>query len=331
MIRIYRRIIMKKSSALLIILILSLLLPGCSGSSFSKNSGKLKVLASFYPMYDFATKIGGDYAEVKMLIPSGFEPHSWEPSTRDMLSFEEADVFIYNGAGMEQWVDKLLSSVQNKDLLSVEASSGITLMEAGLRSIESASEGEAAHDGHDSDDEHEDHGRYDPHVWLDPQNAKLQMKAICDAFCLKDPDHAEYYQSNYTRYAGEIDLLDAEFKAALSSYSDRNIVVAHEAFGYLCQAYDLYQIPIKGISADAEPDAARMREIIDFADEYDVKVIFFEELASPEVAEAIAAETGCETRALSPLAGLTQEQIDSGKEYFSVMRSNLEALAYALS
>lgn len=322
---------MKKRSVILLVLILALLLPGCSGSLFSKNSGKLKVLASFYPMYDFACKIGGDYAEVKMLIPSGFEPHSWEPSTRDMLSFEEADVFIYSGAGMEQWVDKILASIQNKKLLSVEASSGITLMEAGLRSIESATTGDTAQDGHDSEEEHEEHGQYDPHVWLDPQNAKLQMKAICDAFCLKDPDHAEYYQSNYSRYAGELDVLDAEFEAALSSFTDRNIVVAHEAFGYLCQAYDLYQIPIKGISADAEPDAARMREIVDFADLYDVKVIFFEELASPEVAEAIASETGCETRALSPLGGLTQEQIDSGGEYFSVMRSNLEALKYALS
>jgi zinc transport system substrate-binding protein len=323
---------MRKRSVVLFILILALLLPGCSGSLFEKNNGKLKVLASFYPMYDFASKIGGDQAEVKMLIPSGAEPHSWEPSTRDMLAFEEADVFVYSGAGMEQWVDKILASIQNKNLVTVEASSGITLMETGLRSIESDHTEDTTEDEHDSEEEeHEDQTLYDPHVWLDPQNAKFQMKAICDAFCLKDPDNAEYYQSNYSRYAGELDLLDAEFETALSSFTDKNIVVAHEAFGYLCQAYDLYQIPIKGISADAEPDAARMREIVDFADRYDVKVIFFEELTSPEVAEAIASETGCETRALNPLGGLTQEQIDAGEEYFSVMRSNLEALTYALS
>lgn len=321
---------MKKHTIFLLILILALLLPGCTGSLFKKNSGKLKVLASFYPMYDFASKIGGDNVEVKMLVPAGFEPHSWEPSTRDMMSFEEADVFVYSGAGMELWVDKILSSIQNKDLVVVEASSGITLMETGLRSIESISSGDTSEE-HASEEEHDEHGEYDPHVWLDPQNAKIQMKAICDAYSLKDPKNAEYYQSNYSRYAGELDLLDAEFENALSSFSDRNIVVAHEAFGYLCQAYDLYQIPIKGISADAEPDAARMREIVDFVDLYHVKVIFFEELASPEVAEAIASETGCETRALNPLGGLTQEQIDAGEDYFSVMRSNLEALTYALS
>lgn len=316
---------MKKTAVLVFFLIFALLLTGCSGSLFQKNSGKLKVLASFYPMYDFASKIGGQYAEVKMLIPAGTEPHSWEPSTRDMQAFEEADVFVYSGAGMEQWVDKILSSVQNKDLITVEASSGITLMEAGVRSIES--EG----DDHDSETEEHEHGQYDPHVWLDPQNAKIQMKAICDAYNQKDPGHTDYFSENYQRYAAEIDSLDAEFESTLSAFADRNIVVAHEAFGYLCQAYDLYQIPIKGISADAEPDAARMREIIDFVDRYHVKVVFFEELASPEVAEAIASETGCETRALNPLGGLTQEQIDAGEDYFSVMRDNLSALEYALS
>lgn len=311
-----------------------ILFSGCTGSLFkSADDSQLKVIASIYPMYDFAKKIGGEHADVVQLIPAGFEPHSWEPSTRDMLAFEQADVFVYNGAGLEQWADTVLSSVQNTDLLSVNASESIPLIAPGAYSItdgtfiDSTSSNAVSPETNDE----ELHGQYDPHVWLDPKNVKMQMQSICDAFCLADPNNAEYYQANLSKYAAELDLLDLEFSETLLTKNTGYIVVAHEAFGYLCKSYGLLQIPIRGISANAEPDAARMREIIDFVNTYNVKVIFFEELASPKVSEAIALETGCETMALNPLGGLTQEQIDSGQEYFSIMRNNLEALAYALN
>ncbi len=340
---------MRKSKFILSILlsagiILPILSVGCADSAFIKaRDGQLKVIASIYPMADFATKIGGEHVFVVQLIPSGFEPHAWEPSTLDMSAFEEADVFIYNGAGMEVWSDKVLTAVQNQSLISVNTSADVDLIEPGAYSVTEDSReddsSESYEDDHNSDassgEEHDeedhDHGTYDPHVWLDPRNAKLQMKAICETLCRADPEHEEYYRDNFVRYAAEADALDKKYRDALEGAAGDYIVVSHEAFGYLCKAYGLWQIPIRGISADAEPDAARMREIIEMTEKYHVRVIFFEALSSPKVAEVIAEETGCETLPLHPIGGLTEEQIEAGEDYFSLMRSNLEALTYALS
>lgn len=340
------------------VLVFSLMTAGCSASPFSSaRKDQLKVIASIYPMSDFARKIGGDHVSVVQLIPAGFEPHAWEPSTTDMKTFEEADVFIMSGAGMEMWADKVLSSIRNPSLLTIDTSFDVPLILPGAYSLD-GEEAEADHDEaeaeheHDVDEDHDpeneteehdhdheneteehDHNNssFDPHVWLDPANAKIQMKSICEAFCRADPDHEKDYRANYEKYATDLDALDGEYRAALSSIENPYIVVSHEAFGYLCKAYGLRQIPIRGISADAEPDAARMREIIEMTGRYHVRVIFFEALGSPKVAEAIARETGCETKALHPIGGLTQEQIDAGEDYFSIMRSNLEALHYALT
>ena len=307
---------MRKIILPLIILLSLSLFTGCTGSTGNSanqdSSGKLSVVTSFYPMYDFASKVGGDKVSVTNLTPAGVEPHDWEPSSSDMIRLENAQVFIYNGSGMEHWVDSVLSALENKKLLVVEASAGAPFLTvSGSADAANAS--------------------VDPHVWLDPQIAKIEMKAILDAFKTADPENAVYFQANYDKYALEFDKLDAEFTSALAKVPRKNIVVAHNAFGYLCNAYGLTQVPIEGLSADSEPDAARMSEIIDFVSKNNVKVIFFEELVSPKVAETIAAETGSTTAVLNPLEGLSEADQAAGKDYFSVMRENLKTLTAALS
>ncbi len=301
------------------------LLSGCRKKGFGKDAeGKVKVVATIYPMYDFVKKIGGDLVAVNMMVPAGTEPHAWEPSTRDMMDLEEADLVVYNGAGMEPWMEDILGSVQNKELVKLEASKDVPL----LRVDHEEEDHEA---GHEEDHEEHHHGEFDPHVWLSPNNAKLEMRAIADALIAIDPDHTEAYEQNYQDAAAECDKLMDEYRMALAPYEGKYIVVAHEAYGYLCHEFNLNQIGIEGVSADQEPDAARMREIIDMVGEYDIHCIFFEELVDPKVAETIAGETGCQTAALSPLDGLTQEDIDGGRDYFSVMRDNLLALQKAFA
>lgn len=310
-------------SALVCACTLSLsLLTGCGTqpADTAAGDGRLRVLTSFYPMYDFACKIGGDCIDVTNMVPSGTEPHDWEPSTNDLKSLEKADVFIYNGADMEPWADDLLVS-RSDTLRVVEASENVE-----LRTTDG--EHEHAHE-HEGADHH--HGDFDPHVWLDPENAKIEMEAIRDALCAADPENSTVFQSNYEKYAAELDALDAEFREKLAPLPNRTIVVAHEAFGYLCDAYGLTQVGIEGLSPDSEPDPGRMAEVIDFVREHSISTIFFEELVSPKVAEAIASETGAQAKMLSPLEGLSDEQAATGADYFSVMHDNLAALMEALN
>ena len=125
--------------------------------------GISEVMASFYPMHDFAQKIGGDKVTVTNMVPAGTEPHDWEPSPSDIVALEQADVFVYSGAGMEHWVEDVLASLDNQSLVTVEASYGIALLEGHHHHHED--EEEAEH-GHEDEHEHEEGGGYDPHVWL---------------------------------------------------------------------------------------------------------------------------------------------------------------------
>lgn len=305
---------MKKLITKIIFIVLTIsVLSGCtSKNSMDKNSGeekKILVYTSFYVMYDFAKKIGGDKINLTNLVPSGTEPHDWEPTATDIANLEKANVLIYNGAGMEGWIDKVLGSINNNKLITVETSKNLKLL--------------------DNADKEEDL-KYDPHIWLNPMLAKKQMEAIKNALVEADPANKDYYETNYNNNAQKFDDLDKEFKDTIDKFQRKDIVVAHQAFGYLCDAYGLKQIAIEGLNADSEPTPAKMAEVTKFAKENNVKYIFFEELISPKVSETIAKEIGAKTEVLNPLEGLKDEDIKAGKEYFSVMRENLQALKKAL-
>lgn len=353
-------ILRRASLALCACLLFTAVFVGCGTEASDEpvDPNRLQVMASFYTMYDFAQKIGGEHVQVTCMVPSGTEPHDWEPSTKDITRMEQADVFIYNGAGMEHWVSDVLAGLSNKKLISVEASQGVSLLRSAEE--EDGHDHEAAHadedeeDSHDHDDAdaedavHEEdaadrvvaaapdghdaheHGEYDPHVWLDPMNAKQEMQNICAAFSKADPEHRADYQANYEKWAKQLDELDKIYQMTLENLSERNIVVAHEAYGYLCRRYNLTQVSIEGMSPDSEPDPGRMADIIDFVRANNVRAIFFEELSGSRTAETIAAETGVKLLTLSPLEGLSDRQEETGGDYFSVMEENLQQLTEAL-
>lgn len=289
-----------------------------SAGSTVESSKKLSVCTSFYAMYDFTKKIAGDKAVITNLVPAGTEPHDWEPGTRDMIALEKADVLVLNGASMEGWADKVTSALQNKNLVVITASDGVKLLEGHQQTKKKK--------GKDASKKAE----HDPHVWLNPQNAKKEMENIKNALVKADEANKMVYESNYEKYAKELDKLDEEYRTTLRTLKNKNIIVAHEAYGYLCNAYGLNQIGIEGFAADSEPDPAKMAEIIDFAKENNVKIIFFEELVSPKVAEIIAKSVGAKTEVLNPIEGLTDEQLAQGDDYLTVMRKNLSVLKAAL-
>ena len=325
----YKKILLLCGAA---VMLSAMMLAGCASQpsassdvSLSNDNKKLNVITSFYPMYDFAKKIGGEYVDVTNLVPAGTEPHDWEPSTTDITSLEHADVFVYNGAGMESWTDKVLSTLSNKSLTTVEASQNISLREGGKH------EHEHDEDENHTNEENHDEEHYDPHVWLNPLNAKKEMENIKDAFVKTDPEHKQYYENNYKAWSDECDRLYNEYQEALNQVKTKNLVVSHEAFGYLCDAFGLNQMGIQGLEPDSEPDPAHMAEIIDFVKANQVKVIFSEELVSPKVAQSIANATGAQLEVLNPIEGLTNTQLENGDDYFTVMRENLTALKKALN
>ena len=294
---------------------------GCTGQKENigeSGTKKMAVYTSFYTLYDFTIKIGGDKIDLVNIVPSGTEPHDWEPSPKDIKNLENADVLIYNGMGMEPWVGKVLNSLKNKKLVPVETAKGIEQIKNERTEIDDKAKNSIAEPV------------FDPHVWLNPINAKKQMEAIRSALSTADPSNKDYYDKNYSEYSTRLDELDKKFKEASLNFKKKEIVVSHQAFGYLCDAYELNQVAIEGLSAESEPTPARMAEIIKYVREHKVKVIFFEELLSPKVAQAIAKATGAVTEMLNPFEGLNDEDIKAGKDYFSVMEANLSTLKKAL-
>jgi len=292
---------------------------GCdtTGQTDPGDPDTLAVVASFFPMYDFARKIAGDRADVRLMVPAGSDPHTWEPTAADIADLARSDLFVYSGAGMEHWAEDVIAAAANEGLQVLEASAGIVLRT-----------GEHAED-HAEEEPADDHDGMDPHVWLSPANARIQMANIRDALIAADPDGTETYQTNYDHWAAEADALDEAFRDTLAPYAGRGVIVAHEAFGYLCDAYGLEQIAVEGLTPDSEPDPARVAEIIRIAREHDVKVVFFDRTASSKVADTIASEVGARVDVLDPAASVDPDRIENGEDWFSIMRDNLQALAAA--
>ncbi|SUB74731.1 metal ABC transporter substrate-binding protein [Peptoniphilus indolicus] len=334
---------MKKISLVVMTFVL-LLLAACGNKNSAEKSEavdsreKLKVYASVYPVYDFVNKIGGDKIELTSVIPNGEEPHGWEPNQKLLKELESADVFVYSGAGLESWVEKVTESVENKDLKFVEASKGVELIanthdhdhehEAVEHNHENHNNNEATE--HEHEHEH-DHGAYDPHVWLSPIRAIKELENITMALSEADLENADYYKENLAKYSEEFKKVDEEYKAKLATVPNKIIVVSHEAYGYLVADYGLEQIGITGIEAETEPDAKTMKEIIQLVKEKNINTIFTEELLDTKIADTISSETGAKTVRLNPLEGLSGEEVKNGDDYVSVMRANLDKLVEALS
>ncbi len=276
--------------ALMIVFVMS----GCEKQS--ADSDKPKVYASFYAMNDFARMIGGDNIDLTCMVPSGAEPHDWEPSVSDIAALEKADVFIYSGSNMEHWTESVLPTLSNKELKVICLSDFAPMA-----------------------------NNTDPHIWLDPDNLISFMESMKNAFSDVDPGNKDIYNENYLTYNDKIiELLQSYLNAALN-FKSHDIVVAHEAYGYMCNLININQIAIEGLAGESDPSPARMAEIIKEMKDKNIKYIFTEPGASEKVIESIAAETGAQILELSPFESDTQN-----RDYFTVMEANLAALKTAL-
>ncbi len=304
-----------------------------TAGSETSGTSKLHIITSFYPMEEFTSKVAGDLADVEVLIPPGTEPHDWEPTPQDIAKMTEANMIVYNGAGMEGWIDQVKDSLGSNGPVLVEASKGVQILE-GTEEEDHEHEGETGDHSEESADHSEeghDHGGFDPHVWLSPKQAQTEVKNIEAALVQLDPTHADQYKQNADAYIKELTQLDNDYKTGLSRAKRKDFITQHAAFAYMARDYGLTQVPISGLSPEQEPTAAQMAKVVDFAKQHNVKTIFFETLVSPKIAETIANEVGAKTAVLNPLEGLTDDQVKAGENYITVMRENLKGLEQALN
>ena len=270
---------------------------------------KIAVVTSFYPLYYFASEIGKDNIHIVNVTPAGAEPHDYEPTSGDIARIERANLLILNGV-VEPWGDKMIENVKGKP---------VTVVVVGRDVITDQ-----------TSDEHGQSGR-DPHVWLSPLLASIEVEKILRGFLTVDPGNAAVYQAHAKTLQASLDGLDMEYRNGLASCSQKDIITSHAAFGYLASAYGLRQLSISGLSPDAEPSARQLADIAQFAKIHSIHYIFFESLVSPKLAETIATSVGAKTLVLNPLEGLTDEEQTQGKTYLTEMETNLKNLQLALS
>lgn len=336
-------------------------LPGKFGAS--AGGPVLRVVTSTTVFADLAANVAGDRAEVVSLIPANSDPHTWEPSTAEIRALAGADVFLYNGLGLEPWADRLIANVGRRDLLVVRLSEGLQPREGVSFVVPGRSapggeqhghdEAEHAHDdkteghehAHDHDHDHDrdhdhdhdrdrDHGHThtheegDPHFWLDVANAMHYVRRIEQALSQADPARADYYRARAEAYLAELEELDRWIVSEIQRIPPerRVLVTYHDAYGYMADRYGLELVGFLVRNPDREPAPREMAALVEAIQERGVPTVFAEPQVNPRFIEALAREAGVGVGIL-----YTDALTDEVPTYIEMMRTNVRALVDGLS
>ena len=310
---------MKKIWALLLC---AALLTGCGAlSADPAEDGRLRIVTTLFPYYDFARAIAGERAEIALLLVPGREAHSFEPTPLDAVTISRADVFVCNGGESEEWVEDMLDAA-GEDIGTV-----VRMMDHAQTREEEFVEGMQG-----AENEEEEEPEYDEHIWTSPRNAVLLCNALCDALCDADPAGAETYRANCAAYTGQLAELDGRF-TALRAGAKRDLLVFADRMPllYFCGAYDLrYRAAFHGCSTDTEPSLATLKYLIDKVAEENIPVVYTVDLDSKKIAEVVAEATGAEIDTLYSLQTVSRTDFDRGETYLTMMERNLTALERGL-
>ena len=293
-------------------LVLFLLFWACQpAEDQSESDGKLKVVATIFPIYDFARNIGGDRVNVTMLLPPATDAHNYELKPEDIVKVSKADIFLFTNFEMEQWAYKIIKAAGEKtNVLAVETGSGTILLP--LNKV----------------DEHEkDASKFDPYIWLDLDNAQKMVDNIASAFIKKDSRNSDYYLKNAQKYKHKLIALDQRYRTELVKCQTKTILHAgHWAFAYLAHKYDLIYIAAYNASADAEPSPQNIFALVKKIKGQNVPYIYYEDLVAPRLAQTIARETGTGLLKLSNGHDISKKDMENGLSFTSLMEANLETL-----
>jgi zinc transport system substrate-binding protein len=287
-----------------------------------RADGTFSIVTSFYPLAFIVEQLTGDLAEVQNLS-AGQDPHDYQLTTRDRLAIERADLVIIQGTDFEPWGDGVIQEMRKKQAPLIVATTQLNLREYEDHDDEESHEDEELHE--DDEDDH-GHGLYDPHTWLDPLLMKQKVETIATALSTLDPENAATYEANATTLLAELDALHEAYVSALSSCAVEEAIISHDAFGYLTNRYGIKTHAIAGLSTQDTPSATLLAALAAEAEE-GITTILTEESSVTEFAETLARETGLALQPINPIAFA----IPDGEDYFSLMRSNLDALVLAYS
>jgi len=264
------------------------------------------IAVTSYPLYEIADRLIGKEIEIEKLIPNGVEIHTYRPSVKTMSMLSNAKLMVYNGLGIEPWIKKEYSN-------ALDMSHFVKL-----------NKNDVEH--HHSHDHHEEDA--DPHYWLDVQNMMKMTEVLNDKLNSLFPQHKEVVDKNAAIYINELQVLEKSYQKAFKSCKGNEIVVNHNAFGYISQRYGFEVHSLTGLSPDEQVSAKKMKEITDLVNEEGIKVIFFESFVSPKVSETISKETGARVESLQPLANVSSDEATKG--YVLIMQENLKKLSSAM-
>lgn len=277
--------------------------------------GSLVVATTFDAVKELATVVGKDKIYLKSIIPDGMEAHHFEPKAGDLKFLNNADIVLYNGLGMEPWLEDAVNAVTNKKLMEVCVTHGIDPIKL------------------DEDHEHEDcdgscgghHGEFDPHAWLSLHSAKIMVMNISNAFAKADSANAGFYLSNADAFIREADMLLSEYQEKFAALPNKRFVTGHAAFGYLCRDFGLEQSSVEDVFSAGEPSAKQLAMLTDYCRKHGITTVFTEYMVSPEVSKSLAKEIGAHVETI-----YTIETAEDNLSYMDRMKSNIEKIYKSL-
>lgn len=308
---------MRKKLSIVIIIVVTAVLGAALALSAShptlppSGNGPLKVLVTFYPIYDFTRNVGGDRINTSILVPETVDVHDFEPTPSAVYQVATADVLIFNGAGLEPWISQVLAAGNNSKLVVVDTSQGINLLPV-------------------PPEFQRENRTVDPHIWLDPVLAKQQVQNILNGLIKADPSDANYFTANAQVYEAKLDNINTQIINATTNGKTRYFVTFHEAFAYFAKQYNLTQIPISG-PFEEEPTPSDIANVIAAIHQYHLLYVGYESLENPAISQSIASQTNATLILMNPIEGLTAAEQSAGANYLVLMENNLKAMELALN
>lgn len=301
-----------------------------------QDDGRISVVTTIFPQYDFVRQIAGENVELKMLLKPGEETHSYEPTPQDIIAIQNSDIFIYVGGENDAWVEDILESMPEADMRTLKLMDCVDTVEEehveGMQEQPGHSHEEEESHEDETEEEHSVH-EIDEHVWTSPVNASAIMDKIKELLVQADPENRQIYEENAEAYEAELAELDAEFRDVVDNAGRRLVVFGDRfPFRYFADEYGLdYYAAFPGCASDTEPSAATMAFLINKVKEEEIPAVLKMELSNENIANAIAEATGTEVRTFYSCHNLTAEEFEDGETYLSMMQKNVETLKEVLN